>query len=202
MHGPNVSRSHPREALAERNVDAILGAAEQLLARGVTPTMSAVAAQAGVSRPTVYAHFPDRTRLVEGVVERAVCRAMTAVATAEPDRGPAIDALHRLITASWEQLSQHERIGEAAQRELSSEAMHRSHHAAIAALQRLVDRGRYEGDFRTDIPAPLLVSGALALIHAIADSIRTGVIAPEAASRTVDKLVTELWCGETRGKIG
>jgi len=46
---------HPREALAERNAEAILDAAERLLARGEQTSVSALAGEAGLSRPTVYA---------------------------------------------------------------------------------------------------------------------------------------------------
>ena len=86
MDEAQAPHNHPREAIAERNLEAILDAAERLLARGDAPTISAVASAAGVSRPTVYAHFPDRRRIVEAVVERTVERAMKAIAAAEPDR--------------------------------------------------------------------------------------------------------------------
>ena len=43
--------------VAERNVEAILDAAEELLQQGQA-NISAVAVLAGVSRVTVYAHFP------------------------------------------------------------------------------------------------------------------------------------------------
>jgi len=42
-----------QRAIAQRNVDAILDAAEDLLARRAHTTMSAVAKQAGVSRVTL-----------------------------------------------------------------------------------------------------------------------------------------------------
>lgn len=187
--------AHPREAVAARNLAAILEGAERLLSRGQAPTISAVATEAGVSRPTVYAHFPDRRRLVEAVVERAVRTAMDAIAAAEPDRGPALQALHRLVAASWEQLSRHEQISRVALSELSIEAMHRSHHTAMDTLRGLADRGREEGAFRTDLPTELLVAGALALIHTIADAVRGGVLERGEAGGAADTLITELWRG-------
>jgi|SRR5579875_183575 len=190
--------THPREAVAARNLTAILDGAERLMARGAATSISAVAAEAGVSRPTVYAHFSDRRRLVEAVVERAVGAAMNAVAAAEPERGPALDALHRLAAASWEQLSRHDQISRAALSELSTQAIHRSHHTALETLRGLAERGRAEGAFRTDLPVELLVSGALALIHAVADAVREGVIETGAAADAADTLVTDLWCGRER----
>lgn len=188
-------KSHPREAVAERNLGAILDGAGQLLARGDAASISAVAVEAGVSRPTVYAHFADRRRLLEAVVERAVGRAMAAITAAEPDRGPALEALHRVMAASWEQLSLHEQVARAASAELTAEAMHRSHRLAMETLWQLVERGRGEGAFRTDLPAELLVSAGLALVHSIADSARAGVLDREAAGAAADRLVTELWVG-------
>lgn len=192
--GPDkVTHGHPREAVAERNLQAILDAAEQLLARGEVPAISAVAAEARVSRPTVYAHFPDRRHLVEAVVARTVNGAMEAIAAAEPERGPALEALHRLIAASWAQLSRHEQIRAAAARELSTAAMHRSHQAAIGVLHSLVDRGRGEAAFRTDLPAELLVTATLGLMHAVADAVQTGVLESDAARATARTLIAELW---------
>src|SRR5262245_34184106 len=77
-----------QRAIAERNVDAILDAVEELLERGQA-TISAVAKKAGVSRVTVYAHFPTWQLLLEAAVERAVRRTMTALAAADPDGAPA-----------------------------------------------------------------------------------------------------------------
>jgi AcrR family transcriptional regulator len=53
---------------------AILDAAEVLLERGGQASITAVAAEAGVSRMTVYAHFPTRQDLLGAVVERAAMR--------------------------------------------------------------------------------------------------------------------------------
>jgi TetR/AcrR family transcriptional regulator, mexCD-oprJ operon repressor len=188
----NTHSAHPRAAIAERNLEAILDASERLLARRDQPSISAVATEAGVSRPTVYAHFPDRQRLLEAVVERAVRRAMAAIQSADPDQGPALPALQRLLAASWEQLGRHEDLGRASAAELSPDAMRRAHEPARAALQRLVERGRREGAFRTDLPAAWLVTSCLALIHATADGTRNGELDPEAAADALSALVTDL----------
>jgi len=119
-------RQHPREALAERNAEAILDAAERLLARGQQTSVSALASEAGLSRPTVYAHFPDRRRVLEALVERTVRQAMATLKAAEPERGPALAALQRLLATGWEEIGRHEAIGVAAAGQLNAEAMRRS----------------------------------------------------------------------------
>ena len=55
-------------------------------------------------------------------------------------------------------------------------------------IRKLVDRGRREGAFRTDVPAEWLVTSFLALIHAAAEEVRAGLdstAALEALSLTV-----------------
>jgi TetR/AcrR family transcriptional regulator, mexCD-oprJ operon repressor len=190
-----VKPQHPREAIAERNLEAILDAAERLLARREQPSISAVAAEAGVSRPTVYAHFPDRQRLLEALVERAVRRAMAAIESAEPDRGAAVPALQRLLHASWEQLGHHEDISQASAAGLSSDAMRRTHQAARAVIRALVERGRREGAFRTDVPAAWLVTSCLALMHATAEGTRAGELDPDTAGDALSALVIDLFVG-------
>jgi len=186
---------HPREAVAERNVEAILDGAERLLARHEAPSISAVAVEAGVSRPTVYAHFPDRRQLLEALVERTVGRVMEAVRSAEPDRGPAGEAARRLVTASWAHLARHQDMAAASAADLSPDAMRRAHAAARDVIRALVDRGRDDGAFRTDLPAEWLVSATLALIHGAAEEVRAGSLDERAALAALLATVDELLAG-------
>ena len=91
--------------VAERNVDAILDAAEDLLRSQGQVNISAVALQAGVSRVTVYAHFATWQALLEAAMERAVHRTMAALHSVRPDDGPAAEALDRMIAAAWQHLA-------------------------------------------------------------------------------------------------
>src|SRR5947209_9230779 len=98
--------SYHRE-IADRNIEAILDAAEELLELQGHANISAVAAQAGVSRVTVYAHFPTWTALLEAAVERAVRQTMTALESVHPDDGPPIEALDRMLAATWQHLARY-----------------------------------------------------------------------------------------------
>jgi AcrR family transcriptional regulator len=181
-----------RRVIAERNLQAILDGAERLLQRGEQPAISAVASEAGVSRPTVYAHFPDRGLLLQALVERTVQHAMSAIEAAEPDRGPAAEALLRLIASSWQQLAGHDEIARAAARELSADAMRQAHESARGVIRKLIERGRKDGSFRTDLPLGWLVTATLALIHAAAEESRTGELDAEAALNTLALTITDL----------
>jgi AcrR family transcriptional regulator len=175
-----MSTDH-RRATAERNVEAILDAAERLLARGAATSIVAVAAEAGVSRVTVYGHFPAREDILEAVVERATRGAVAALDAAEPERGPAGEALDRLMTASWSALTRHLSAGRAAAEQLSPDAMRRAHEPILGRVRALVERGREAGDFRVDVPAEWQVATMLALSHAAADEVRAGRMDADAA---------------------
>jgi AcrR family transcriptional regulator len=192
-----TTSSHPREAIAERNLEAILDGAERLLQRGEQPSISAVAIEARVSRPTVYAHFPDRRRLLEALVERSVRRAMAAIESAEPERGPADEALQRLIAASWEQLARHEDVARTSAAELSADAMRRAHESARAVICKLIERGRAEGTFHSDLPVDWLVTCCLALIHAAAEGVRAGELDSKAALDVLSVTIADLFVGRS-----
>jgi len=187
---PEPATDH-RRATAERNIEAILDAAERLLGRGAQASIVAVASEAGVSRVTVYAHFPTREQLLEAVVQRAVHRASEAFDAVEPERGPAIDALERVIAAGWRDLDHNRAIAQAAAEQLAPEALRRTHEPAHQRIRKLVDKGRREGAFRTDMPAEWLVSIFHALIHAAGDDVRAGRMRPAAALDALRKTIRD-----------
>ena len=184
-----------RRATAERNTEAILDAAERLLECGNEPTILAVAAEAGVSRVTVYAHFATRQQLLEAVVERAVHRTSEALDAVEPERGPPPEALQRVIEVGWRDLDRNNAITQAASEQLTPEALRRAHQAAHQRLRKLIDRGRRSGDFRTDVPADWLVTAFHALIHAAGDEVRAGRLRPGAALSALGATLDDLFHG-------
>jgi serine phosphatase RsbU (regulator of sigma subunit) len=60
----------PRRADSRRSEERILTAAKRLLEHAPSATLSDIAAAAGVSRSTVYRHFPDRDALIAKLDER------------------------------------------------------------------------------------------------------------------------------------
>ena len=186
-----------RRAIAERNVEAILDAAERLLMRREPTTISAVAVEAGVSRPTVYGHFPDRARLLGAVVQRAVERWIAATQEIQPDRGPALDALRRLVEVGWQEISRSSHIARVASSELDPEAVRGAHDAGVDLVRRLVARGRRDGSFRTDVPVEWLVSAFFALIHAAHDDVTAGRMTSRTALRSLSRTVPDLFAGRS-----
>src|SRR4051794_13827585 len=158
-----------RQATAQRNVEAILNAAEELLADGAAATTSAVAAAAGVSRVTLYAHFPTREALLEAITERAVRHVGATLAELRLEEGEPDAALERLIAIAWTELHRRRVIAQNASEGLSGAAMTRAHASLREPIDALIRRGQRSGAFRDDLASEWLVSTFFALMHACAD---------------------------------
>jgi AcrR family transcriptional regulator len=182
-----------RRAIAVRNVAAILDAAESSLARGSPATVAAVASESGVSRVTVYAHFPTLEALLEAVVERAVGRFGDALNGVEPESGPPAEALKRVITVAWRELDRNSAIADAASRQLSSAALTRAHQAPRDRIRALIQRGRDDGSFRTDLPAEWLLTTFFALLHACGEEVRAGRLGPADALAALIATLVDLF---------
>jgi TetR/AcrR family transcriptional regulator, mexCD-oprJ operon repressor len=181
--------------VASRNVEAILDAAEELLQSNGHATISAVAARAGVSRVTVYAHFPTFTAILEAAVDRAVRRTMAALQAAAPEEGPPIEALDRMLAAAWQHLARYRAMAAAVAELLSPEAVRRTHQAAHQTIGVLLERGQADGSFRTDLPAGWLVTASIALMHACSDGVRAGQIEEHDAARILTTSLRDLFTG-------
>jgi AcrR family transcriptional regulator len=184
-----------RRAKAERNIGAILDAAERLLRRRSQASIAAVAKEAGVSRVTVYAHFPTREELIEAVVTRVTRAAHESIQDAKPAEGDPVEALERVIATAWDELERQEAIRQAAAEELSPEAVRRSHETAAGTVQELIERGQWAGAFRKDLPFEWLVASCFALLHTAADEVREKRIKPDDAMKAVKTTVIELFTG-------
>ena len=171
-----------RRATAQRNATAILDATETLLARHEPLSIVSIAAEAGVSRPTLYAHYRSIPEIIEAAVERSVVASLAAFEEARPEEGPAEESLLRMADASWRQLGRYEALARGAAQHLSPAAVHRSHAAMLAPLTALIDRGRRDGSFRKDVPADWLTTMYFALVHG-ADEHAAGHAMPRARAQ-------------------
>jgi len=190
QHAPDY-----RRVIAERNIEAILDAADRLLGRGSQLSIAAVAAEAGLSRVTVYSHFLNLEALLEAVVERAVKRTMALFDQADLENGPPLEAVERLLNLGWEELDQHRARAQAGLQQLRSAALARSHQAVADRIRDVVERGRNDGSFRTDLPTDWLVKSFLALIHAAAEEVHAGTTDATSARALLTATIRELFLG-------
>lgn len=178
-----------RRAAAQRSVEAILDAAERLLAAGSDANVSAVAAAAGVSRVTLYAHFPTRPALLEAVAARVVGRAAETIAGAHTTSGDPSEALDRLIDTAWGKLDRNLQLFAASRAELSPDAIRRAHEQIDAPILALIKRGRRSGAFRKDVSANWLLATYYALVHAAAEEVAAGRLAATDALPTLKRTI-------------
>jgi AcrR family transcriptional regulator len=162
-----------RRAVADRNRAAILDAVERLLSSRQPLNMAALAAEAGVSRPTLYAHFKTLSEVLEAAVERVVLDTVATIEATEPDQGPADEALLRMIDASWHKLATVEALATGAAEHLPTEFLHRAHVPVMTLTLGVIERGQREGTFRTDLPSQWLMRAYTALIHAADEMARS-----------------------------
>jgi AcrR family transcriptional regulator len=188
---PTPATDH-RRATAERNVTAILDATERLARERRTLSMAAVAAEAGVSRVTLYAHFARLQDVVEAAVERGVEVATSALDAANVADGPADVALGRMIDASWMHLARQDALARAAVEHVPPQRLHRAHEPLLARLRELLRRGQDEGVFRTDLPLEWLAHVIYTLFHAAADHARDRGIAPADAGEMVQTTIRDV----------
>jgi AcrR family transcriptional regulator len=189
-----IATERAKRADAERNITAILDAAVELLAERPEASMAEIAAAAGVARQTVYAHYHSREALLLAVAERARAEAVAAIDAAEPERGPPLEALARLVPAWWSTVQRHARVLEALAPSFpDAEELHRFHAPILDRVERLVRRGRRTGDFDRELPVAWLVAAFLSLMHATAEEVAAGRVSAPAGGRALERSVPRLF---------
>lgn len=163
--GPTGSRKRARRSDADRSRSAILAAAIARLSEDPDSTIEAIASAAGVTRQTVYAHFPSRDALSGAIADQLTAEAVAAFSKLDLDTGPAMDALVRLIDTSIQIFEQHPiRLYPAAA------AGDQERHEPVAdLLTKVIRRGQTAGEFSRDFPVSWLVKSTIALSHAAAE---------------------------------
>lgn len=152
----------------------MLDAAMRLLAERPDAGMAAVAAAAGVTRQTVYAHFGTRDELLEAVAGHVTQEAMAAMDAADVEEGSALDALLRLQDIGWRLFERHPVLLQLGATPVSVQADRARHEPVAARLTRLIEKGQAAGEFDPDPPAAWLVAAVTALGHAAGDEAGSG----------------------------
>ncbi|RAE85652.1 TetR/AcrR family transcriptional regulator, partial [Burkholderia multivorans] len=125
-------------------------------------SIAEIAAEAGVGRMTLYGHFKNRAELLDAALSDALERAEAVLSAVDID-GEAAGAFARLIEPSWTLLDQVSTLLVAAQNEIPASRIREMHEKAEARLRGLLERGRSQGAFRSD----LSVEWLLAVTHAV-----------------------------------
>ena len=149
----NVVRRGPRSD-ATANREALIQAAQSVLAQQPNASLVTIAQAAGLSRRALYGHFPDREALIKAVVENGA-RKFNDIADSTEHADPRV-ALALLAARLWREAS--------AVRASANIALDDAHVAdtarALAPLRQrlrvLTEAGVADGSFRRDLSPAVL----------------------------------------------
>ncbi len=177
------ARQRRRRADAEQNVTAILDAATTALSAQPEASVEDIARSAGLSRQTVYAHFPSREALLDAVVERATAEVSAAFEAAGLEDAPPAEALIRLLDAGWAVSARYPFLWHLPPVSPGNDLDR--HGPVIKRLHEVIRRGQESGNFDRRLPPGWLLAAGLALGRAAEDEVKAGRMTVEDATSAV-----------------
>ncbi|MFI6068583.1 TetR/AcrR family transcriptional regulator [Micromonospora sp. NPDC051227] len=180
------SADRNRRADARRNSSAILDAAVRLLDAQPDASLDAIASAAGVTRQTVYAHFPSREHLMAAVVRQITDEAVAAMDAADPDNGSATEALIRVLQAGAQTATRYPALIQQIASLPVSPHVDEERHAPVAdRINRVIQRGQTSGEFDKGLPAGWLAAITIKLGHAAGEEVDAGRMSPAEAAEAL-----------------
>ena len=185
-----------RRSDARRSIDAIVNAAQTVLGEGSDASMEDIATAAGVTRQTVYAHFPSRDVLIAAIVEAVRVEGLAELDAAGLDTAPPAEALGRFLETGWQLVRRCPMLLDPAIARIPRLDGSDPHLAVVARLERLIRRGQRTGDFDRALPVSWLAAAILELGHAAAEEIAAGRLTTRKAMAVLLESALRL-CGAT-----
>jgi len=143
--------------------------------------MDEIAMAAGVSRQTIYAHYPSRDALLQAVTQHVTDEVAKGLGGLNLDRGSAVDALGRWVDASWALLERYPVLLTAAIVASESGDERERHEPVVAGLRRLIERGRRRREFDRAMPTTWYLAAIIGLGHAAGQEVSAGRMTPAEA---------------------
>ncbi|NNC13949.1 TetR family transcriptional regulator [Planctomonas sp. JC2975] len=172
-----------RRADAVRSRSSILESAARRLALDPTAGVEQIAAAAGVTRQTVYAHFGTRDRLIEKTLDDATERMIALFDRAALEQLPAPEALVALVHIAFTSRDPFAQFLFAMGSDPSRAGDRRRHEPVFDRLDIIVRRGQADGSLDPSLPAVWIRSATVALAHATAEAVAARAI-PRARAET------------------
>jgi len=182
MAEPQARRRRQRSD-ARQSIAAVVDAAIQVLAGRPDASMDEIARAAGVSRQTVYAHFPARDALIDAVIEQAAAEVTALLDGLDLDQAPPAQALTRLLDAGWQVAARYPFLWLQPAVDPGKDA--ERHAPVLDRMLAIVRRGQASGDFDDSLPASWVLSASLALGRATEDEVKAGRMTIEQATRAM-----------------
>jgi AcrR family transcriptional regulator len=177
------SRRRRQRSDARQSIAAILQAATETLNADPGASVEDIARAAGVSRQTIYAHFPTREALLDAIIERAAAEVTAAFDAAGLDDLPPAAALVRLLETGWQAAARYPLAWHLPAVSPQEDA---SRHAPVLSrLLDLIERGQESGDLDATMPSSWLLTACLAVGRAAEEEVRAGRMTIDEATRAV-----------------
>ncbi|REE76978.1 TetR family transcriptional regulator [Rhodococcus wratislaviensis] len=179
MSVPTKSPGDPgktRRSHARANRARILDAAVTAFIADPDASMDDVARSAGVVRRTVYAHFPSREALVEGIADEASAALVAAMGdeAQQPERPDLAVAVMALRT--WPIGDRFRMLLSFARRELGEQRIHDLLGVVRDRDVRVVDHGQRSGVFSSYLSPTVLVALAESMTMTLLDQANSGEV--------------------------
>ena len=159
----------------------MLDAATRVLGQRPEAPVDEIAALAGVSRQTVYAHFPSRQALLTAVVEQITATVVATIEAAGLERGSAMGALRRWLDTAWDLIDRYPLLLHPSLATADPRPSQEQHAPILDQLARLVRRGQAGGEFDPRLSTGWLLAATVALGHAAGNEVAAGRMTSPAA---------------------
>lgn len=176
-----IGRRRRRRADAERSITVILETAVRVLNERPEASIEEIATAAGLTRPTVYAHYRSRQALLDAVIDRITEEHVAALDAADLEHGPPAAALLRVLAVGWQTLERYPLQLRTTTMSQEAGVERDRHHPIQQRLERLARRGQESGDFDRRQPPRWLAAVVIGLGHTAAEQVATGAMSAEEA---------------------
>jgi AcrR family transcriptional regulator len=189
-----------RRSDARRNVDAILSAACTVFGERPDASMEDIAIAAGVTRQTVYAHFPSRDALITALLNTVGVDTVAAMDAARLDTVAPVDALRQYLDLGWDLVRRYPFL--LAPALAGNPPGSDAHPAGTARLEQLIRRGQRAGDFDRTLSAAWLTNAVLGLARVAFEQVTAGHLTVRKAATLLLESALRLCAAGTRGQAG
>jgi AcrR family transcriptional regulator len=179
----NADRRRRRRSDATQNAEAILTAAITVLNGAPDASIEDIARAAGVTRQTVYAHFPSREALLDALIERVTQEVASAFSAAGPEDAPPAVALTRLLDVVWQAMTRYSFAWHLPA--VSAEQDAARHGPVLERMRAIIKRGQDDGDFDRSVSPDWLLAAVLGLGRTAEDEVKAGRMTVEEATHAV-----------------
>ena len=156
--------------------------------------MEEVAAAAGTTRQTVYAHFPSRDALIIAVVHSIREEGLAALEAARLDELDPVAAMRAFLRISWQLLERCAVLLEPVLSRISETKSEKSRHDVLVKIEAIIRRGQETGDFDDRLPLDWLVAAVHSLGHTAAEQVLAGKLSTAESASLLEASVL-LLCG-------